>query len=145
MVYRPQYFSLNELVCKHVYDKFGDFAWTFLDEKVVITLDTIRRLIGKPITVNTWADGSEFSQRGLRCNICSLVKEKTLANQLYMSAHILGMAMDFDVEGMSADEVRVWIAVNKDKLPYNIRLERGTAWVHLDVYDNGTKLTFFNP
>ncbi len=145
MLYRPQHFSLNELVCKHVYDKFGDFAWVFLDEKAVITLDTIRRLLGKPITVNTWADGGEFSQRGLRCNICSLVKNKTLANELYMSAHVLGMAMDFDVEGVGADEVRVWIAANKDKLPYNMRLEKGVSWVHLDCFNNGSKLTFFNP
>ncbi len=145
MLYRPQFFTITELVCPHVYNKFGGLAFLFLDERIVITIDTIRRLINKPITVNTWADGGEFSQRGLRCNLCSLVKDKTLANQLYMSAHVLGMAMDFDVENMTADDTRLWIALNKDKLPYNMRLEKNVDWVHLDVYNNGNKLTFFEP
>ena len=73
------------------------------------------------------------------------MKEKTDAGQLYMSAHILGMAMDFDIKDLDADKSRLWIAVNKEKLPYNIRLERNVGWVHLDVYDNGNKLTFFQP
>lgn len=145
MLYRPQNFHLTELVCEHVYKKFRDTAWMFLDEKIVIQLDTIRRLLNKPITVNTWWDMGSFSQRGLRCNLCSLVKDKTLAGELYMSAHNLGMAVDFDVQGMTADDVRLWIAVNKDKLPYNMRLEKSVDWVHLDVYNNGNKLTFFNP
>jgi hypothetical protein len=135
---------LTELVCKHVYDKFGDKAWMFLDEKIVITIDTIRRLIGKPITINTWWDNGRFSQRGLRCNICSIPKGKTIKDELHMSAHCLGIAVDFNIEGLSDGEVHIWIAANKDKLPYNMRIERDTVgWTHLDCYNNGNKLTFF--
>jgi hypothetical protein len=59
MVYRPQYFWLTELVCKQVYNKYGDKAWLFLDDKAVVTLDWIRRTLNKPITINNWWDGSE--------------------------------------------------------------------------------------
>lgn len=146
MIYRPSFFHLTEFVCKDVYEKYGDMAWLFLDEKIVVTIDQIRRMLNKPITINNWYEGGQFSQRGLRCNTCSLIKEKTLKNQLYLSAHVLGMAVDFNVHGMTDGEVAVWIAYNKDKLPYNMRLERDTVgWTHLDVFDNGNKLTFFNP
>ena len=145
MVYRPQWFALQELVCPHVFQKFGDRAWLFLDEKAVITLDWIRRTLDKPITVNDWAEGGEFSQRGLRCIQCSLVKEACNKGDVYLSAHILGRGFDFNVENMEADEVRIWLALNKNKLPYNIRLESNVPWVHCDTYDNGNRLTLFNP
>ena len=144
MMYRPQYFWLTELVCPTVYHKFGDKAWMFIDEKAIVTLDWIRRTLDKPITVNNWWDGGEYDQRGLRCNLCSVVKSKTSKNEVYLSAHILGRAFDFDVDNMDADEVRVWLALNKSKLPYNIRLEKDVGWVHLDTYDTDSKIYLFN-
>jgi hypothetical protein len=145
MIYRPQFFDLQELVCKEVYFKHGEKAWMFLDEKIIITIDTIRRLINKPITINNWNDGGEFDQRGLRCNLCPIVKNKTFLGELYLSAHVLGCAVDFNVEGITPDDVALWIAFNKDKLPYNLRIEKDTdTWTHLDCYDTGMKLNFFN-
>lgn len=145
MVYRPQFFTLQELVCKHVYDKYGEMAWMFLDDKAVITLDLIRRSLDRSITVNNWADGGKYDERGLRCNLCSIVKNQTEKDKVYMSAHCLGRAFDFTVDGISAGEVRVWIAANKNLLPYNIRLETGVSWVHMDTYDTGLKIHFFKP
>jgi hypothetical protein len=146
MVYRPQFYQLQELVCKDIYDRFGDRAWQFLDDRAVVTLDWIRRTLGKPVTVNNWYDGGEFDQRGLRCILCPLVKDKCLKGELYASAHIFGRAFDFNVENMDSAEVSIWIAYNKDKLPYNLRIERDTVgWTHIDTLDNGNKLTFFNP
>ena len=56
-----------------------------------------------------------------------------------------GDAVDFDVHGMTAAEVRRWIADNKEKLPYPIRLENNTNWVHLDVRNHSTlKISYFN-
>ena len=144
MMYRPQYFWLTELVCPKVYYKFGDKAWVFLDEKAVVTLDWIRRTINKPITVNNWWDDGDYDERGLRCNQCNIVKGKTNRGEIYLSAHVLGRAFDFDVDDMDADEVRVWLALNKSKLPYNIRLEKDVGWVHLDTYDTDSKIYLFN-
>ena len=50
-----------------------------------------------------------------------------------------GTAVDFDVQGMSAEEVRKWIERNKVLLPYPIRLEEGVNWVHLDMRNDGSK------
>jgi len=144
MMYRPQYFWLTEFVCPHVYNKFGETAWMFLDDKLIITLDWIRRKLNKPITVNNWWEGGEFDERGLRCIQCSLVKSKCNNGEVYMSPHIVGRAADFDVRGMTAGEVRVWLAIHKNQLPYNIRLENFVNWCHLDTYDTGNKVYIFN-
>ena len=64
---------------------------------------------------------------------------------VYVSPHILGKAFDFDVQGMTAGEVRLWLAYNKDKLPYHIRLENYVNWVHMDVEDTGHPVYIFEP
>lgn len=138
------YFNIKELVCPHVYDKHREYAWNFFDPRLLDTLFVIREKIGKPIVVNNWAVGGDFSQRGLRCNICSIPKEKTALEKLYMSAHSQGMAVDFDVSGMRAEEVRKWIKDNQIFLPYPIRLEEDVNWVHLDVRSDGFRnITWF--
>lgn len=144
MAYRPQFFRLEEFVCPDVFKKYGEMSWQFIDPNLLVVLDWVRRTLNKPVYINTWHDGGDQTQSGLRCNQCSLVKEKTTAGEIYVSAHILGKAADFHVDGMTAEEVRLWIVANKSKLPCNIRLEKGVNWVHLDVEDGGDKVVFFN-
>ncbi len=143
-----KFFNIKELVCPHVYERFGDEAWSFLDERLLNTLYTIRLYLDKPIIVNNWAKGGSYSQRGLRCNVCPLVKEKTSLEKVYVTAHLQGKAIDFHVPGLTSDEVRDFIVGIQRQLPYPIRIERGTqGWVHIDMrasefYD---KINFFNP
>lgn len=140
------YFDLQELVCKHVYEKFGESAWTFFDERLLDTLYVIRTKLNKPIYVNNWQIGGNLSQRGLRCNCCVLVKEKTALEKVYMSTHMQGNGIDFDVKGMTAQKVREWIVKNQILLPYPVRLEADVNWVHLDLRTDGKqgKVTFFH-
>jgi len=145
MITVPTYFSIDELVCEHVYDKYGAKAWMFFDTELLIMLDTIRDRIGKPIFVNDWQIHGKYSQRGLRCNQCDIVKEKAEAGILYMSAHCLGKGADFDVQGLLAEEVRQWIVKHANWWPYHIRLEADVNWVHLDVFDQSeNKVYIFN-
>ena len=135
---KSPYFSVKELVCKHVYERYGENAAMFLDEKLIETLNVIReQILCAPMTVNNWHAGGNFTQRGLRCNICELVKSKTDARRLYLSAHMLGKAVDCNVEGMTAEEARRLIIAKQELLPYPIRLEDGVSWLHIDVYNNG--------
>lgn len=139
------FFGIEELVCKDVYTKFGDKAWQFFDDRLLAMLLWIRENIGKPITVNNWANGGSFSQRGLRCNLCQLVADKTKKGQLYVSAHMEGTAVDFDVQGMTAQQVRQWLVNNKHRFPYPIRVEDDVTWVHIDMRNDGStsKLILF--
>ena len=139
---KPKHFKLHELVCDHIYKKYGEQAWQFIDPRLIITIDTIREQIGKPITINNYKWGGNDTQSGVRCNMCNLVKSKTDKGIVYMSGHQEGQAVDFSVEGMSAEAVRNWLAT--ELLPYPIRLEADVSWVHLDVRDAGQKIYFFN-
>lgn len=133
-------FKLKELVCPHCVNTYGDKAWQFLSTELLSTIYVLRNeIIKKPMIVN---NNTTFTQRGLRCNMCQLVKSKT---RPYMSAHALGKAIDFHVSDMSAEEVRQLIKKNIDKFEYPIRLEEGVNWVHVDCYtlDSDTKLVTF--
>lgn len=135
------YFVIQEFVDPLVYEKYGETAWKFIDEKLLDCLLIIRKELDSPITVNNWKYGGKFTQRGLRHNMSPLVSSK---NRLYLSAHLFGKAVDFDVSGMTSIEVRKWIVDNADKFPCKIRLERNLngkpiSWVHLDIMSDETK------
>lgn len=141
-----RYFGTKELVCRHVYGKHGEDSWQFFDIRLLAVLLDIREMLGKPMIVNNWARGGSYSQRGLRCNICPIVKEKTSLEKVYVSAHMQGMAVDFHVPGMTSQEVRQTIEENSYLLSYPIRIERSTeGWVHVDVRSEGRQMiTYFN-
>lgn len=134
-----KYFDIKELVCNHIYEKFNTQAWMFLSTPLLHTLLILRtEVINLPIVINT----SSLKQRGMRCNMCPIVKGKTSA---YLSAHVTGNGIDFSCSSKSAEELRQIIKDNQDKLPYPIRLEDGVTWIHIDVYDQGfyNKITMF--
>ena len=146
-----KYFDIQEFVNKATYTKYGINAWQFLCPRLLHTLLIIRKGLGKPITINNWHQGGKFSQRGLRTNIGQIVKGKTLKGMMYLSAHVMGKAVDFDVKGYKAEDVRDWISLNAEKLPYKVRLEQNmkgkpTTWCHMDVFynKNNPKVYRFN-
>ena len=144
MIYRPRNFSTSELVCPEVFKAYGEIALSFFDERLVMTLDLLRDQLG-PIYVNNWDSGGSFTQRGFRCIQCSLVKDAIRNNVLYCSAHMRGQAADFDVKDMNATQVRSWILKNQIKLPFPVRIERNTNWVHVDTsVTDGGKVIMFN-
>lgn len=122
-----KFFTVKELVCDHTFSRFGESSWQFLDTDYLHALLVIRRdILQRPMTCNH----AGAKQRGLRCNMCDLVKKKTAA---YLSAHVLGKAGDFTISGMSADEARRTIKAASHLLPCNIRVEGGVSWLHFDV------------
>ena len=122
-----EYFQISELVCEHTHSKWGERAWQFLDTGFLECLLIIRRdILKRSMVCNT----GTHDQRGLRCNLCPLVFEKT---GVYLSSHILGKAGDFTVKGITAEEARSLIKKHADLLPCPIRMESGVSWLHFDV------------
>ena len=122
-----KFFTIDELVCDHTYERWHDKAWQFLDTDYLHALLVIRRdILQVPMTCNH----DDAHQRGLRCNMCDLVKSKT---RNYLSSHILGKAGDFTPKGMTAEQARQRIIANAHQLPCSIRLEDGVSWLHFDV------------
>jgi hypothetical protein len=133
-----KYFDIRELVDEQTYNRFRDDCWQFIDEKLIDSLLVIRDGLCKPMTINNWLWGGKFKQRGLRHNLNAIVQNK---ENIYLSAHMLGKGVDFDVKDMIAEDVRSWIIENGNKFEHKIRLEhkkdgKPISWVHLDVLDN---------
>ena len=140
-----RYFKIQELVCPHVFAKHGEISWMFLSTLYLHTLLVLRTKILKvPLVCNT----KMLTQRGLRCNLCDIVQEKTDADIVYLSAHHLGIGGDLSSPEMTAEEMRKKIEEKQDLLPYPVRIELNVNWLHIDCYDdidNDNKITYFNP
>jgi hypothetical protein len=134
-----KYFTLSNLVCPDTYKAFGDRGWQFLRTDYLHTLLIVRRdILQSPMLCNNYLTGGKnYTQRGLRCNLCEIVREKSGEGKIYLSAHLTGCAGDFNVVGMTSVQARHLIMDHIDKLPYPIRLEEGVTWLHLDTYDSG--------
>ena len=140
------YFRAEEWVCPDVFKRFGERSLDFIDYRVKATALIIREKTGLPMYINNWVWGGNKTQRGLRCNLCQIVKDKTEDEIVYLSGHPLGKAWDFTVKGMTAQEVRDWLKTNQILLPYPIRVESDVTWVHIDVLEygqSGNKITYF--
>ena len=122
-----RYFDVSELVCDHIYAKWSEKAWQFLDTDLLHCLLIIRRDI---IKAPMYCNSKTAHQRGIRCNRCQLVREKT---SVYLSSHILGKARDLSCPTMKAEKMRELIKANANLLPCNIRIEGGVSWLHFDV------------
>jgi hypothetical protein len=144
-MYKCKYFQIEELVSKAVLDKYGELAWSFIDVRLLKTLDFLREQLDRSITINNWKWGGRLSQRCLRENTCEIVRKKTSLNQIYISGHVQGIAADFDVKGMTSVEVRLWIIENQESLPYPVRLEGEVSWIHIDMRETNNQVYIFNP
>lgn len=124
-----KYFKIEELVCNHTLERFGEASWQFLDTDFLHCLLLLRRdILGVPMTCNTHARG--IHQRGLRCNQCEMVKGKTKA---YLSAHVLGKGADFTLHGMNMSTAHKRIKTLPGAFPCPVRIEGGVNWLHFDV------------
>jgi hypothetical protein len=148
MIYRTRHFTLSELVCPHVLEAWGSMAWPWIDERLAMTIDFLRDQFKAPIYVNNYDMPEDvrlklglplFDERGLRCIQCDIVKKASKAGRVYCSSHIRFQAVDFNVHGMTPDNVSLWLLSNYLLLPFPIRVEKGTkGWTHLDTSNAGT-------
>ena len=140
MVYRCSYFNIKELVSPTVYNVWGDKAWMFFTPAVLKDLDIIRDSWQSPIIINNWSSGGSLKQCGLRSNLDQIPKDKTKSNQLYLSFHTMGRAVDLhDVLGRNQ---KLWQhcynLIKKGSLEAINRIEKwentsnNGGWVHID-------------
>ena len=134
-MYVPVYFKVQELVPPSVYEQMGDRSLILLDERAVITVDSLRKHLGKCI-VNDWCFGGHYKQSGLRTDECPEYSPT--------SQHAFGRAMDSKFENHTAEEVRQFVIKNKELFPFITFIETDVSWFHFDVR-NGERLTLWSP
>jgi hypothetical protein len=133
-MYIPKYFSVKELVSRHIYEKNmargRSPEWMFstlLDERLLKTIDILRDQFG-PMTINDWylPNGSTH-YRGFRSPGCSVGAD--------LSQHRFGRAADIIPRDVSAKDIRDDI-INQQNIPdfkYIGGLEMDVLWLHVDV------------
>ena len=121
-----QYFEIHELVPQHIYEKYGERAWKFIDDRLILTLDTLKETFSNgTMTINNYKWGGNRKWSGLRTPISSWYSETSM--------HSFGKAADMVFSNYTADDVRAYILKNLDLFPYIKGLELGVSWVHLDT------------
>ena len=143
--YRPKWFELYELLPPEefsyndlILSKEEQAGWNRLDEKLLITLDVIREIIGKPLICNTWFQDGNRRNSGFRSFGCKIGAQKSM--------HKEGKAADLICRDYTAEQIRQMIIKNQDKLPFPIRMEADVTWLHIDVKDmdyKGKKIYLF--
>ncbi|MFO0387607.1 MAG: hypothetical protein ACK505_12570 [Flavobacteriales bacterium] len=128
-------FYLDELIDPVTYAARGERSLQLMDMRIILALQYLREIIGKPITVNTWARRGNLSLRGYR-------PEGTRTGAKW-SQHKFGRALDFNVDGMTTREVHAVIMQHERYF-----IERGwittiedardsPTWVHIDCRYTG--------
>jgi hypothetical protein len=122
--YKPNHFKIYELVPPRVVEDRGEKGLELLDADLLRDLDTLRATLGRPMTVNNYYWGGRFQARGLRI--------PGMPDYKLYSMHSFGKAFDFDVQGMTAEEVRQHIIANRSRYPAIKAMEAGVNWCHVD-------------
>lgn len=140
---KSKHFKIHELVCLDIYNRDKELAWRYFRPELIDFIDWLRERVDKPIYINNWQWGGNKTQRGYRCNLCPLVKNK---NILYASAHMLGAGVDFNVKNVHPNDVREYLKDNIHEFfndnPCYIRKCRiesnilAPTWVHIDFFEH---------
>lgn len=132
------YFKVQEFVPKDIYDELGDSSLSLMDDRIIISIIAMRDFFKLPIKINDWLFGGAFQNRGFRTAYCGIGSK--------YSQHKFGRALDFDIKGIPAKEVRGKILANQDKFPLITAMEDNISWVHIDCRWTGrTGIKIFNP
>jgi hypothetical protein len=128
-MYHLKHFIIKELIPPETYAAEGDASLLHIDERILVTLDQVRDFYGVAVTVNNWHRSGNFKYRGYRPSTCEVGATHSM--------HRLGQAVDFDVHGRRADQVRAELRQNYQRFPFIRRMEDGVSWVHIDLKETG--------
>jgi hypothetical protein len=123
-MYIPEFFRPQELVPNSVWSERGMNSLELLDDRLLITLDDLRKAYGS-ITINDWLWGGKNHWRGLRTS------DSPVGTQY--SQHRFGRAADCTFRHVSAEDVRADILNHPDRFPLINSVELDTSWLHFDV------------
>lgn len=136
-----EHILIEELVPKKIFLQKGKDCLLLIDPRLPIVLERIRELCGnKEMTINNWLWNGKYQYRGYRSADCPIGAK--------YSMHKYGKAADFDIKGMTAEQVRRIIVTNEQELMALglTRMEAGTSWVHIDLKGIGLEhIYIFKP
>ncbi len=121
-----KYFTWHEALFLPKWNRLANEADDLLSADILdnikatgIWMDAIREYFDSPINIHCWFRPLEYNQ---------------LVGGAKYSSHLYGIAVDFDVHGMTCDEARQKLLDNNKLDELKLRMEQrdGSNWVHLD-------------
>lgn len=121
--YIPEYFCPQEYVSKAVYAAKGNRVLRYIDTRILITSDQLRRKFG-PTTINNWHANGNRQYSGLRMS--------GDPHFSLWSDHSWGRAIDCLFSEYSAQEIRDYIEAHPEEFPHITFIEEGKniTWLH---------------
>ena len=134
------YFLLEELVPPTVFKERGSLAWELLDDRLIQTIDTIKKRFPLgTMTINNWVWGGNRQWSGLRT-------PEAIKYYSPFSQHAFGRAIDTIFSAYTTEEVRQYILDNPLEFPHVKGVELGVGWLHIDCRNTvDTKVKVFHP
>lgn len=135
---KSKHFKLTELLPKEVYID-ENHGCDLMDDSIIDVIDWLKGLVGNSVRliINNWNIGGARNNCGYRTADCTVGAPN--------SRHKKGLAVDIISPDMTAEELRDLVELNKDTLPWPVRIEKNVTWLHIDT-DNTTdeKIYYFN-
>jgi len=133
---KSKYFKIHEIVPKNIYDKYGEKAWRFVPARLIRMIDSFKETFPDgTITINNYIWGGNRYWSGWR------TPESTYYSTTSM--HASCRAVDMLFSDYTADEVRKRVIAEQNGAFREVKgLELGTSWVHADVRNEDTLVTF---
>ena len=123
---KSKYFKIYELVPQHIYRVYKDYAWKFLNPKILETIDVLKEHFPNgTIKINDYYWGGIRKWSGWRTPLSPDYSET--------SQHSLGNAVDCIFSEYDVAEVRQFIIYNPDLFPHVKGIELDVPWLHIDV------------
>lgn len=137
--YMCTHFNIVELVDPETYKTLGESAWSLFDPYLLSTMDRIRGRYKAAVTVNNWNSGGQFAFRGFR--------PAGYQGGAMLSAHRRGQAFDFDIAGMTAQQVRDDIKKNMEHIDFQFItvVETDVNWVHIETSNVPNRIKWIAP
>ena len=133
---KSKHFEIHELVPKHIFEKYGEKAWRFINPMLIISLDTIKERFPKgTMTINNYFWGGDRHWSGLRTPISPYYSETSI--------HSFGGGGDSIFSDYEAEEIRQDIINNPDIYPHIKGIEMGISWLHTDVRNEDEVKLFY--
>ena len=133
--------DLRQIVDPETYAYLGERCWGLFDDRLLSTIDRLQNRYNHQMVINNWHKKvpNPFKYRGFRPSDCTVGAK--------LSSHRRGQAIDFDVIGMTAEQVRKDIKENQEHLDimFVSRVENGTNWVHIETTNYPNRIVFFDP
>lgn len=135
MFQKPRYFSAKELVDPSTYEARGERSFELLDDRLLVTLDALRKRYGS-IIVNNWEHGGPLRNCGFR-------SARSSVGAPY-SQHRYGRAADLHFQSTTEREVYEDILATEPALLPGVHITAieniektteavsGKGWLHID-------------